>query len=110
MSPAQSEKPESWHLDKKVPIGLIVALAVQFAGGAVWLSRMESRIAEAIATNIDQGAEIRTLREETQAMAVSAERVATQLEGLREGVAELKEAQRETNVLLREITKHRAAP
>ena len=37
---------DRWHLDKKVPISIIVALFAQF-GGAVWYAgRIEARVAQ----------------------------------------------------------------
>lgn len=39
-----STSQEQWHLDKKVPIGIIVAMLVQFAGGLWFVSKLDSRI------------------------------------------------------------------
>lgn len=33
-----------WHLDKKVPISIIIALFVQFMGGVWFMSKLEARI------------------------------------------------------------------
>ena len=41
---ADTEPNTHWHLDKKVPITLIIVLAMQFFGGAWFMSRMESRV------------------------------------------------------------------
>lgn len=38
MTPHPSHQAESWHLDKKVPIALIVMLALHL-GGSVWFFR-----------------------------------------------------------------------
>jgi hypothetical protein len=35
---------ERWHLDKKVPIGIIVAILVQSAMGVWYVSKLDSRI------------------------------------------------------------------
>jgi Tfp pilus assembly protein PilO len=40
---------ENWHLDKKVPIALIVALILQFGAWAWWTSKLDSRL-----TNIEE--------------------------------------------------------
>lgn len=100
----------AWHLDKKVPVALIIVISVQLIGGGMWLSRIESRIADAIATNIEQAAEITALRSEGQRMAVSGATVAAQLQGVRESLTELKDAQRETNNLLRELSQRGMNP
>ncbi|WP_372570353.1 hypothetical protein [Ruegeria jejuensis] len=34
-----------WHLDKRVPVALIFALAAQFAMGAYWVATTEARLA-----------------------------------------------------------------
>lgn len=40
----RDEEDSRWHLDKKVPISIIVAMFVQFGGGIWFLSRLESRV------------------------------------------------------------------
>ena len=32
-----------WHLDKRIPVALILALIFQFAGGVYWVTSLESR-------------------------------------------------------------------
>lgn len=39
-----SDQREHWHLDRKVPIGIIVVLLAQGAGGLWFLSKLESRV------------------------------------------------------------------
>jgi len=36
---------DSWHLDKRVPIAVIIALLIQAASIIWWASRVESRLA-----------------------------------------------------------------
>ncbi len=38
--------PEGWHLDKKVPISIILALLAQGAGGIWYLGRIEARVTQ----------------------------------------------------------------
>ena len=35
---------DGWHLDKKVPIGIIAAMLMQFAGGLWFISKLDARI------------------------------------------------------------------
>ena len=43
-----NERPtNAWHLDKRVPIALIVSLAVQTAGLVWWAATLEGRINDA---------------------------------------------------------------
>ncbi|MCF6221647.1 MAG: hypothetical protein L3J65_11090 [Robiginitomaculum sp.] len=38
-----SEKP-AWHLDRKVPVGIIITILFQAAGGLWFLSKLDSRL------------------------------------------------------------------
>jgi Tfp pilus assembly protein PilO len=42
MPPTPSDN--GWHLDKKVPISIIVAMLAQFAGGLWFISKLDSRV------------------------------------------------------------------
>jgi len=35
---------EGWHLDKKVPIALIIVLVIQTVGVVIWGTRLDSRV------------------------------------------------------------------
>ncbi len=43
-----------WHLDKKVPVSIIIALFAQFAGGLTFVSRLDSRIAALESLSFDK--------------------------------------------------------
>lgn len=43
-----------WHLDKKVPIALIFAMASQMAGGIWFASKLDARIERLEMSRIDQ--------------------------------------------------------
>lgn len=43
-----------WHLDKKVPVGIIAALFLQFMGGVWFMSKLESRILALESVQIEQ--------------------------------------------------------
>ena len=38
------EDDSRWHLDKKVPVGIILTMFIQFLGGVWFMSKLESRI------------------------------------------------------------------
>lgn len=38
------EDDSRWHLDKKVPVGIILTLFIQFLGGVWFMSKLDSRI------------------------------------------------------------------
>jgi hypothetical protein len=35
---------ENWHLDKRIPLALIVTMMLQFGGGIWWISQIQFRI------------------------------------------------------------------
>jgi hypothetical protein len=45
---------ESWHLDKRVPISLIATLVVQTGAIVWWASRLDIRVTQLEAINIEQ--------------------------------------------------------
>ena len=48
------DEDSKWHLDKKVPISIIVAMFMQFGGGIWFLSRLEGRV---VALEADKAAQ-----------------------------------------------------
>ncbi|WP_336801581.1 hypothetical protein [Kaistia sp. MMO-174] len=68
MNPTTEDPASSgWHLDKRVPIALIVTLLLQAAVGLIWASKLDARVASlelAQATSGDQP--MRIVRVETQ--------------------------------------------
>ena len=40
----QTREDNHWHLDKKVPIGIILALTAQFCGGLWFMAKLEARV------------------------------------------------------------------
>lgn len=94
---------EPWHLDKKVPITLIIAIVAQTGAAFWWASGVESRLHQAALENTSQDDDIGELQSDAQALAVTAATVNAQLLGLSESINELKVAQRETNELLRQL-------
>lgn len=43
-SPYDGPAKEHWHLDKKVPLGIILAMLAQFTGGLWFVSKLDARI------------------------------------------------------------------
>jgi hypothetical protein len=74
-----NEDQDHWHLDRRVPIALIVTIAVQTAGIVWWASDVNARVAQ--------------LERQAVAAAPQPERIIrleTQIEAIREGIAEIK--------------------
>lgn len=64
MPPKSAE--EAWHLDKKVPIALIVVLIAQFLGGLWFMARLDSRVEEQAARIAKTEAQINTIDREAR--------------------------------------------
>jgi hypothetical protein len=45
---------DHWHLDRKVPIGIIVAMLMQFGGGLWFVSKLDARILSLEASTLAQ--------------------------------------------------------
>lgn len=102
------DPPVAWHLDRRVPIALILALLAQSGTAVWWASKMESRVENVATTNQRQDDQIEALDADAQRMAVGAATVNAQLQAVRESLAEMKDAQRETNDLLRQLSERAA--
>jgi hypothetical protein len=75
----QIQDDSNWHLDKKVPIALILAMAMQTAGVVWWGATTSERLS--------------ALERKADAVAPQAERLArveTKLESVQTGIAEIK--------------------
>lgn len=92
---------EPWHLDKKVPVALILTIAVQTGAFIWWLSAQSARLETVAAENAAQDSRINTLEGTTNAQAVNSATVAAQIAAVRESLQEIKQAQRENSELLR---------
>lgn len=92
---------ESWHLDKKVPVAIIVVLIGQFLGGMWFLAKLDSKIeeqatrlakTEAQILTIDRearefGNRIARIEEKTSSMLTILQRLERVLDGRRNGEA-----------------------
>lgn len=95
---------EPWHLDRKVPIAFIVAIVVQ-TGAAFWyFGSLNGQVQQAVLDNQRQDLKIATIETATNQQAVSAATLSEQISGMRTSLSEVKDAQRETNTLLRQLT------
>lgn len=103
----QEQDPNAWHLDKRVPLALIVTLVGQMAFFVWWASQVDSRMAAAEITNSQQDERILALQDAANQQAVSNATLAAQMIALRGSVEDLKQAQHETNDLLRQWMQER---
>lgn len=53
-NPPADEAETGWHLDKKVPISLIIAILAQMAGGLWFASKLDARLERLEAARVEQ--------------------------------------------------------
>lgn len=88
----QAEQREEWHLDKKVPLGIIIALIIQtvtvFTIATAWKTSVDSRIGrleEIISTNSNQGERIIILEQQLKFILESLSRIEKKLDVAEQG-------------------------
>ena len=68
---------ETWHLDRKVPIGIIVAIVLQTFAILVWAAKLDSRVSFLEMKDPAQDARIQKIEEISTKVAVMEERQIT---------------------------------
>jgi Tfp pilus assembly protein PilO len=84
-----SESTDSWHLDKRVPVALIIALLAQFAAGVWFTSSLANDVANNRANITRLNNQFEVLRDSSQAQAVQLGRIEEQITGLRGDIGRL---------------------
>jgi hypothetical protein len=85
----RSDTDSQWHLDKKVPIALIVAIALQSGGVMWWVGSSSQRL--------DQNErQVTALAPQVTATAEKIIRVESKLEAISESITEIKNLIRQT--------------
>jgi TolA-binding protein len=79
----------SWHLDKRVPISLILALLVQTAGMVWWAASLSGRVDVNSRDIRTTQSEMSVLRNSAQTQAVQLGRIEEQISGLRGDISRL---------------------
>lgn len=102
-----TEPREPWHLDRKVPLALIVTILLQTGLGVWWAAGLTSRVDRAMQVNDDQDARLRVVETTTQAQQVAAATITAQIGAMRETLEMVRQDQRETNDLLRQYIQSR---
>ena len=72
--PRHEDRPEAWHVEKKIPLALIIAIAAQTAGFAWWAGGAANRIdtlEKQQAALAPQALSIARLEAKVEALAVS---------------------------------------
>lgn len=98
---------EPWHLDRKVPLALIVTIVLQTGLGVWWAASLTGEVSRALATNDTQDGRLRDLEAVTQTQQVAAATINAQIGAMRETLEQVRQDQRETNSLLRQYLETR---
>ncbi len=86
------EQETNWHLDKRVPVALILALLAQFGTGAWFMSSLASDVAINRTSIMRLDGQFEVLRNSSQQQAVQLGRIEEQITGLRGDIGRLLEA------------------
>lgn len=92
-----------WKLDRHIPIAVIFTIMMQTGVAIWWMADMNSRLNQETARNERQDAQIDATEAALASQEVAAATATAELRAVREGLAEVKTAIADQNVLLREI-------
>jgi len=95
--------PETWKIDRHIPLALIVTVLAQGAMIVWWGSGVDTRLTQEAARNDRQDGQIESTRSALDAQEIAFATAAAELRGVRESLAEVKTALAEQTTLLREI-------
>lgn len=88
------EKKEPWHLDRRVPVALILAIFLQTAGAFWWASNIDSRVAQ-----LENQMESRAMVNERLA------RMEERVEGLRADISDIRGSMTNIERYLRQMAR-----
>lgn len=101
------EQDNHWTLDRRVPVALILTMALQIATAVWWASSMNSRMNALEAMGQQQQQRINDVERQTQALQVGAATVVAQLTALNDGQREIKATLQQINEYLRTVERAR---
>jgi Tfp pilus assembly protein PilO len=83
------ESEQNWHLDKRVPIALLLAILLQAGGWIWWAASLNSRVDTVEDSIVRLESRNEALNKSTQEQAVQLGRIEEQISGLREDIVSL---------------------
>lgn len=101
MTEEASQQGEPWHLDKRVPVALILAIGLQTSAGIWWAATQTARVDEIARLQVIQDRRIDAVERSSNLAAVSSGRTEQEILGLRESMTRIERTQEQTNALLR---------
>lgn len=94
---------EHWSVDKRVPLALIFTVAVQTGVFIWWMAGLDQRVEQLGQSDAAQDARIMDVERVTQGQAVAAAGITAQIGAMRETLDQVRQDQRQTNDLLRQL-------
>lgn len=91
-----TEKSEPWHLDKRVPVALIVTIVFQSVAAVWWAATINSQVGR-------QQIDIDALKVSASQAEVGAARMSQEMSEVQRALARLESGQEQMNTYLREI-------
>jgi hypothetical protein len=95
--------PETWKIDRHIPLALIVTVLLQGAMIVWWGSGVDTRLSQETVRNDRQDGQIEATRSALATQEIAFATAAAELRGVRESLSEVKSALAEQTTLLREI-------
>ena len=83
---------DGWHLDKKVPLSIIIALLIQTAALVMWGAKLDMRVAAVEVKAADQQVVIEAMRDSQTSLKVSLTRIEERQENSIDTLKEIKAA------------------
>lgn len=80
---------QGWHLDRRVPISILVVLVLQFAGGVWMMANMNGDISRNTRDIARVERSVELMAQSSQAQAVQLGRIEEQITGLRSDILRL---------------------
>lgn len=96
-----------WTVDRRIPLALVLTIMIQTSAGVWWASSISEKVGFNVKTIDRQGAQIELNRTSVNQIDRTNTKLIEQIQHLREDTNDLKKAQIETNVILRELFRQR---
>lgn len=92
-----------WHLDKSVPISIIIFLMAQMVGGVWFMSNLNAQVGQIARANELQDQRIESVEKAAQAQAIAGATVANQISNIETVLDLVRQDQRSQIDLLRQV-------
>lgn len=78
----KDETSNAWHLDKRIPLAFLLAIMIQTAGGAWFVSSLNEKVGRNTEINMEQNLDIKALDKAVSLQAVSDAQILERVDNL----------------------------